>query len=411
MPQKITTIVDIVLRGKENLYLAEKQLRSLGIYSKQTMAALSGSTAKATKTLQGFGLSSGKINDILANVDRSVARTTTTQTVHATSMRETTKQYNKFGKEVKSVKKNVKGLNRPFQFHYLSIMFFGMAIQRFFQGYARTGADALIKITEGATIQAQAIIGLQAEWRFLTFAIGEAVGEFIRANPWIGELIEKISDFISQNKQLVGTMIAVGLAVGTALFAIGTLKLGLMGFQILFDGFTGFGKTLPLVGKAITSLSLVTKTAVASIGSALTWLLAHPIVLLAAGIVALFVLWDRNIMGIRESTIGLLSPVADFLLGLAQILVTIWRGLQNIGYTIGLSSLSDINKTTDTISLLQKAREALYTTAFKDYFMEGYTPITNMGGFYITVNEAKLAETTDYEEFAKVLGDEVNAQT
>ena len=132
------------------------------------------------------------------------------------------------------------GLTRRFQFHYLSILFFGMAIQRTFQGIARSATQTYLKMTEGQTQAGQALLGLSAGFSFLSFTVGEALGRFLEPFiPTILNIIEGLSDWISQNDELVGGLIIAGLAIGSFLMWTGILKLGLMGIQMWAEAAAG----------------------------------------------------------------------------------------------------------------------------------------------------------------------------
>jgi len=135
---------------------------------------------------------------------------------------------------MKELTSNSKKFQRRFQFHYLSILFFGMAIQRVFMQMATESTKAFLKMTEGQTQAGEALNGLSAGFEFLKFSVGDALGTaLIPVLPTILGIIEGISDWISRNRNLTATLITAGLAVGTLMMWMAILKLGLSGINTL----------------------------------------------------------------------------------------------------------------------------------------------------------------------------------
>jgi hypothetical protein len=268
------------------------------------------------------------------------------------------------------IDKKLSNFNMRFRMHALSAMFFGMALQRFFLGFGRTGSEALIKVTEGATSQAQALIGLQSEWYFLQVSVGDAIGTFLEAHPEFMRIIEDVSNFIGENRELVGGLMVWGAIIGTLLMTFGMLDLAFGGMIKYFTDFYRFGKW---------AFGGITNAAIKFAGAVKTVALsaAGQIGLIILALALLYLAWENNFMGIKKMSMDILAPISEFLLTVAQILLTIYRGLQNIGYFLGLTSLADIASITDTINLLGEAKEALYDPAFRDYAMT-QKPLTDL---------------------------------
>jgi hypothetical protein len=184
---------------------------------------------------------------------------------------------------IKQTSSIVEDHRQRFKMYLLSIMFFGMIIQRTFQKMATTTLDAFMKITEAQTSAGQAVSALSAHWEYLKFSIGEAIGAFIEANPWIIELINNIADFVQQNGKLIATLIIAGIVFGGTLGLIGQFGLGISGITMSIRALTG--------GAGISGLT----TALAG--------LAVPILLIVAALGILWWAWNTNFLNIRQ-TIG-----------------------------------------------------------------------------------------------------------
>jgi len=173
----------------------------------------------------------------------------------ARGMRQVTTVTNAYGRTVQKTERTISGLTRRFEFHYLSILFFGMAIRRTFETMARSATQTYLKMTEGQTQAGQALLGLSASFSFLSFTVGEALGRFLEPFlPTIISIVNVVGDWISQNETLVGGLIAAGLAVGTFLMWTGILKLGLMGIQMWAEAAAG-AKGIGMLSGALSGLT------------------------------------------------------------------------------------------------------------------------------------------------------------
>ncbi len=165
----------------------------------------SGAVREMTRVTKGFG---------------SALTTTTTRIKGVTAS----------GKKFdRTIRETTKGMRR-FQMHLLSLMFFGMMLQRTFNKVMQSSVDAFMKISEGATLAGQGITALSAHWEYLKFAVGNAIATaLLPFLPVITNIIEKIVDWVSENPKLVAAIVMIGLAAGTALLTFGQLGLGIMG--------------------------------------------------------------------------------------------------------------------------------------------------------------------------------------
>lgn len=124
-------------------------------------------------------------------------------------------------KKLGSIMKGMQGQLLGFS---LSMMFAGMAIQRFFTSVARAGVDSFMKITAGVTPAGQAITALGGAFEYVKFAVGEAIGmALLPLLPTIMDIVETFVDWIDENQELVGQLVILGIVIGTVLMVVGML--------------------------------------------------------------------------------------------------------------------------------------------------------------------------------------------
>jgi len=223
--------------------------------------------------------------------------------------------------QLNRVQNRLQQFGRSFKMEYLSLLFFGMAIQRMFLGLARTGMDAYMKITEGQTEFGQSTLKLAAAWEYTKFVIGEAIGSVLTALlPTILPIIRKITDWVEQNKELVGWIIIIGVILGTLMMTFGIVALGIRGM-------------LAWIGNMIGAFKML--------GVAATFLMANPVILaialIAAAIIFLYFAWQNNWFNIRQTTGVIVHGIANaffYLVEAGQFLLTgmiiVWNGILTV---------------------------------------------------------------------------------
>jgi len=175
-----------------------------------------------------------------------------------------------------------KVFRQEFKMHLLSVMFFGMQLQRVFSRIARTSLDTFMKVTESSTEAGQGINMLQGAFATLKFAVGEAIAETLLPSiPGIMDFIMWVVELIGKNKKLTAIVIGLGLAFGSAFFSIGQLGLGIQGLSKLFGPLTNLskgsskgiknvgasaGKAVPKLNNLKSTLSTLAKIGIIVIG-------------------------------------------------------------------------------------------------------------------------------------------------
>lgn len=156
------------------------------------------------------------------------------------------------------------GFSRVFQMQFLSLMFGGMALQRVMIGIAKSSIATFQDITEGTTAAGQGVAMLQSGFKVLSFAVGEAIANFLLPMiPAIMQIIDVILRWITHNETLTAKLVLWGAAIGTAMFVAGQFVLALGGLakaaSILLAGFGNLARLLGFTG-AVKSADAATKS-------------------------------------------------------------------------------------------------------------------------------------------------------
>ena len=285
----------------------------------------------------------------------------------------------------KEIEKNIRTVEdhrQRFKMYLLSIMFFGMIIQRTFQKMAETTLGTFMKITEAQTTAGQAVSALSAHWEYLKFSVGEAIASFIEANPWIIELIDSIADFVQQNGQLIATLTILGIAFGGTIGLIGQLGLGISGLSM---GWKALVVALSAIKGTIAATDMLAAVEASAMGattatSGLTvvlYALIVPILLIIATLAALWLAWQTNFGNIRQ-TIG------TMVMGI-QLL---WNAIEPVFRNIGAGAILLANIVAWAIGNLGYDWEAAWLGMYR-----GASIVWNaiLGGIQILINGFEAA--------------------
>ena len=190
---------------------------------------------------------------------------------------------------------------KRFPAYLLSIMFFGMQLQRTFLGFLKSAITTYMKVTEGQTRLGKAMLKAQAAWEFFKFSIIKALSPLI---IYFAELAANLADFISAHPfllKIIAGFVLLGAVLGTAMVWFGQLGLGIWG---------------------ITKLLSVLPGLFGTIGGAFSTLMANPILIAIAGLVAagafLYLAWTNNWFGIRDTLTAVWNGLVGIFTGLVD---------------------------------------------------------------------------------------------
>lgn len=119
-----------------------------------------------------------------------------------------------------------------FKMHYLSIMFFGMNMQRTFGNFLRSAIVTYQKTLGVQTAMGKNLGRLQAAFLMLRIQIARALEPII---AWLTPIIEAFTEWMEVHPELAGmitTIAAIGFVLGSILYPIATIALGIAGIKL-----------------------------------------------------------------------------------------------------------------------------------------------------------------------------------
>jgi hypothetical protein len=158
--------------------------------------------------------------------------------------------------------KRGKAAARQFRSEFLSIMFFGMAMERAFGGLLRSAHATFKQMTEGTDKANNAMTHLSAAWEFFKFSLFEALLRspvFQRMIDWAMALIDWFAGLSDEGQQLVANILLIGAAIGTALAGAGIIVMGIQGVSTMLAsaGIAASQVTTALAGIGFITLTLM----------------------------------------------------------------------------------------------------------------------------------------------------------
>lgn len=192
----------------------------------------------------------------------------------------------------------------------LSLMFFGMAIQRTLTQIYKTSTKIFQDVRHSVEGVATATDMLDGSFKYLGFTVGEALDPLA---AMLFPIIDALANWISENEELFRVLFLVIGAIGVFLTLGGLLKLA-------FDGFVGaIGVITPLIegmGAAFTGVAT-------ALGIGILPLLG----IIAAAVIVFIALWKSNFGGLQDffkGTFGVLWEVVK------TVFSSIWKIIKNV---------------------------------------------------------------------------------
>jgi len=165
------------------------------------------------------------------------------------------------GGVIKLIRGRLQKLQRSTISVSLSLIFFGLFLQRIFFGIVKSAVTAFREISNSSNAMAQGLARLEAAWTFIKFVVGNAIATaLLPLIPAIVDIVQKIADWVNANPELTAKIILWGAAIGAIIFLLGTLSNGIVGILSLFTNPLFIGFTLFLTGAAILLHSMGNET-------------------------------------------------------------------------------------------------------------------------------------------------------
>lgn len=217
-----------------------------------------------------------------------------------------------------------------FQGWALSVMFFGMALQRMATSIWKFGTSTFQEISnsvEGTTTHIQMLNG---SMKFLGFIVGQALEPIAE---WLTPIIIKFAEWLEEHQGLVRWVVIGATVLGGLFTIIGMLTLGLAGVISTVKNVIVVFKTMTGLFKALKTGGLLTKVGgmlKAVFLSPVTW-----IILLIAGLV-LVIVWivklAKKMGGFGEFMKSVLRGLLRFIMiigeGLVWVVMKVWDGIK-----------------------------------------------------------------------------------
>lgn len=176
----------------------------------------------------------------------------------------------------------------------LSIMFFGMQMQRTFQGIAQSSLTTFNKLNADTEAANNTVNRLSAGMEGLYYVIGDAINSALETmEPLLSNILQYIVDFVDQNQSWIGFAIIIGIIVGAIMMFVGQLGLLFVGIAALKGGLVATGAAATTTGTAVAGAGT---TGAAGIWSMLAPILA--VIALWGFLIALFTgqEWARKLL-------------------------------------------------------------------------------------------------------------------
>jgi hypothetical protein len=162
------------------------------------------------------------------------------------------------GGDFSTMSAQTKKMSKGFDMNMMSMMFFGMQIQKTFLGIQNQMLNTFKMLDKkGIMPLNRALTKMEAAFTFLSFAMMKAMEPVLLP---IIDMVVGVIDWFSQLPepvlQAVDAFILFGIALGTGMFLLGTLSLGMAGVEGFFIGLTKYVPAATKVLSEFGSLSV-----------------------------------------------------------------------------------------------------------------------------------------------------------
>lgn len=244
------------------------------------------------------------------------------------------KQVKKLGKAQGQLGRLTKQTEKKFAGWAMSMMFFGMAIQRVFKSILDAGVSTFQEVMHSVEGTVTPLDMLKASFEKVKYAIGSAISNYL--DPFqekIDEIIDKITEFIESHQDLVASFILGGLAVGTVLMSFGMLKLGIDGIISAFGKLKILGTKLFSAGGVFGEGGLISG-AISSLASSLGVSFGAALGIIIGAVIAFIALIKTNFGDVQGFVKDLFNNMISYLESIFKnfkgFFVEIWGFIMDI---------------------------------------------------------------------------------
>ena len=221
-------------------------------------------------------------------------------------------EYKKLGQAQGRLGAITKQTTKQFAGWAMSMMFFGMAIQRAFKSILDAGVSTFQEIAHSIEGTVTPIDMLKAGMDGILFAIGDAISNYLEPFlPKIMEIIDKVGLWIQEHEDLAASIVLIGLALGTVMMIFGMGKLGVDGLVAAFHLLKVSAVKIFASGGVLGKGGLVVG-AIKSVALFLGVSFGAAIAIIIAIIAVLVAMWVTNFGGIRDFFEDTFSAILAF---------------------------------------------------------------------------------------------------
>lgn len=125
---------------------------------------------------------------------------------------------------------------KPFQGWALSVMFFGMQLQRTFNQIYNSSSHAFQEVMHSVYGTVTAYDNLNASLMYLGFVVGEALSPMV---SWLSDIVQRVAEWASEHPTLTAAILGTMAVLGGFLFLMGFLTLAMSGVGTMMTIFSG----------------------------------------------------------------------------------------------------------------------------------------------------------------------------
>lgn len=196
-----------------------------------------------------------------------------------------------------------------FQGWALSIMFFGMAISRVFNGIWKSASKTFNEVQSSVSGTTTGFQMLNGAVTYLKYTAGSALEPIAQM---LIPIIDRVSDWINNNQELFRTIVVIGTVLGFVLTVVGTLVLAGFG---LVQAFAKVKAALIIVKGFFIGFGAV------SLGT---------IALIVGAALALYMAFKTNFLGIKDFVLNTFGIIWETIKGLVEDFKTIFSGVMDV---------------------------------------------------------------------------------
>ena len=255
----------------------------------------------------------------------------------------------------------------PFPAWALSIMFFGMALQRTFNRIWQSSTRAFQEVMGSVDGTVTQFTVLQGTTKWLGFVVGQALEPIA---GWLIPIIERVASWVEQNEGLTRGLFIAGMAVGGLLLLLGFLVTSFVGLKAAVISTTNALAGLKLVQWSTGIAAITTSIKAATTASIAFLAVWGPVIGITAGIIgvgSIITSMIRQMGGffefVKSVLRGALRLISVVFSGLVAFVMELWNALKWVYNQIIQGLENAMNKATIIINKVVNGINRVFGTS------------------------------------------------